>query len=113
MFRLEKESQWAYDHQIGTINLLPKRIVEIFGPPVPNPGEPEKCTGEYVFVADSGRRYSLHDWRETNLSEGPHAPSPQEFWSLMEPRELSIGSEDPVDIPELEAFQRFLVEMTR
>ncbi|OHB17518.1 MAG: hypothetical protein A2734_01270 [Parcubacteria group bacterium RIFCSPHIGHO2_01_FULL_40_30] len=62
LFSLEPNSEWGYDHGIGQILVPPRRLKEIFGDPVPNPGEPEKCTGEYIFVAvQSGRRYSVHD----------------------------------------------------
>ena len=81
-----------------------------FGDPIPNPGEPEKITGEYIFLAESGRRYSVHDWRDTNLTEGLDAASPEEFWRIAEPYELSIGGDTPVNTLELQSFKEWLIK---
>ena len=109
-FRIDSGNEWEYQYQIGGISISPRRLKEIFGKPVPNPGEPEKITGEYIFIATSGSRYSIHDWRSTNLSEGDNTPSPEEFWNISEPYELSIGGDEPVNLAELESFRDWLIK---
>lgn len=109
MFNLEVESDWGYESKIGEVEVFPRRLTEIFGDPIPNPGEPEKITGEYIFIAENGRRYSVHDYRDTNLLDDG-VPSPQEFWNKEEPYEFSIGGDHPVDKDELEKFKKWLVD---
>lgn len=110
MFTLEHDSDWGYEHQVGIVNVSPRRMKEVFGEPIPNPGEPEKITGEYIFLAPSEERYSVHDWRDTDLSEGDDAPSPEEFWNIKEPYELSIGGDEPIDAEKLKMFKEWLVK---
>lgn len=112
-FRLESNSEWDYDHSIGEVLVPPRRLKKVFGKPVPNPGEPEKCTGEYIFIARSGKRYSVHDWRDTNRTEGNDAPSPRKFWNISEPYALSLGVDELFDEIEVEQFKDWLTNKLR
>jgi len=76
---------------MGEVTAAPAAVVRLFGPP--SPGDGYKISGEYAFVNDGGEAFVLHDWMYTNLCS-EDGPTPEEFWAIKEPLELSISSLD-------------------
>ena len=79
-------------HKVGDFKVAPADLVRAFGPP-PLRGDAYKTSGEYRFVSDAGEVFALYDWKETSQyrEEEDYAPSPEEFWRLTNPMNLSIG----------------------
>ena len=76
---------------MGEVMAAPAAVVRLFGKP--SPGDGYKISGEYAFVNDRGEAFVLHDWMYINLCS-EDGPTPEEFWAIEEPLELSVSSLD-------------------
>jgi hypothetical protein len=111
-FRLDQDAKIDGTHLIGEITLIPRRLVDHFGPPAELDGY--KVSGKYSFIDHVGRVYTLCDWKATSLyddasreGEESSALTPEEFWGNENPDELQIGGRDDCDV---EAFKCWLTE---
>ena len=81
---------------VGEIEVAPRFLVERFGKPGPDDGI--RVSGYYTFRAKDGVIFTIHDYKSTTLwADDEGLPTPEEFWRLTEPVELSIGArgDDP------------------
>jgi hypothetical protein len=111
-FRPDLTANIAGTHGLGSIDLPPKALVDRFGPPRPFDGY--KVSGEYRFVDDAGRVYTLYDYKLTTLYGDPALgyppmPTPAEFWADDRPHSLSIGGTDDCDVPAFKVWLRYEV----
>ena len=102
-FALNPEADINGTYRIGEVALVPRRLVERFGPPGESDGY--KVSGMYCFEDSQGRIYTLYDWKETSLfndgmDEGDESfmPTPDEFWGNENPTTLQIGGRDDGDV---------------
>ena len=112
-FQHDPAAESGGTHQIGTIEIPPKSLVDEFGPP--GAGEGYKVSGTYTFTDDSGNVYTLHDWKATSLFDDAMEPgdeefaiTPEEFWGNWNPDTLIIGGSHACDV---EAFKAWLREV--
>jgi len=79
----------------GYAKIPPSTLKAVFGEP--RLADCYKVTGEWVFQAESGRVFTLYDYKQTSLywhNSGFEAPTPEEFWSLTIPVEFDIGGQN-------------------
>ena len=111
-FQLNPEADIDGTYRIGSITLVPRRLVDRFGPPSDADGY--KVSGQYRFVDQAGLVYTLYDWKRTSLfndglaeGEESSSPTPEEFWGNENPDQLQIGGRKGCDV---EAFKNWLKE---
>ncbi len=105
MFTLKPNADTIGITGMGEIEVSPAAVVKRFGPPAT--GDGLKISGEYVFVDGDGQPFVVHDWKATSLwAEG--YPSPGEYWTMVEPDELTISTRD-IDTREFEGW--FLAQL--
>src|SRR5258708_30261478 len=114
VFQLNPKGRIDGTHNIGEIRLIPRQLIEKFG-------QPEKCdeykvSGQYRFVDDSGRTYTLYDWKSTSLyndgaNDGVESefPTPEEFWAGEDPYNFQIGGTDDCDVGAFKVWLRYLI----
>jgi hypothetical protein len=97
IFKLTPDA-YSRDHgPVDDIVVPPARIVAEFGPAPPSTSDPRKISGEYKFTDESGRVFSLFDWKMTSLYD-PNFPPPEYFWSREDDHVLEIGAAKGVDV---------------
>lgn len=109
-FTLNPKADISGTHNIGSIKVVPHRLVERFGPP--SECDRYKVSGQYCFEDARGRTYTLYDWKETSLyvdrmrdGEESGLPTPEEFWGNEDPTTLNIGGREGHDV---DAFKTWL-----
>ena len=106
MFQLSPSSDTTGITEMGEVEVSPALIAKLFG--FPAKGDGYKVSGEYVFVDSNGNPFVVHDWKCTSLWDN-NFPTPEKFWTSVEPAELSISSPD-LDTQE---FQRWFLDQLR
>lgn len=111
-FKLAPNARLGGTYFRDRIMVSPKRLVEVFGPPLG--GDGYKVSGTYAFTDEAGHVFTVYDWKETSLfddglreGEESSAPTPEEFWGNWNPEVLHIGGRDAGDV---EAFKQWLTE---
>jgi hypothetical protein len=114
IFQLDFTARTDGTHNIGHINLSPAQLVERFG-------KPKKCdeykvSGQYTFVDDSARVYTLYDYKSTSLyndfiDQGIESelPTPEEFWAAGKPYDFQIGGKKNCDVGAFKVWLRYEV----
>ncbi|HRY70749.1 MAG TPA: hypothetical protein P5159_20215 [Phycisphaerae bacterium] len=72
---------------VGSLDMIPKLLVERFGKPFP--GDGNRVSGEFIFADGNGTTFYIYDWKMTG--EYNPALSPDEFWDLDDVVLLQIG----------------------
>ena len=113
-FQLDPNARHDGTHNIGHISLIPRQLVEQFGKP--GKCDEYKVSGEYTFVDDSGRVYTLYDWKSTSLyndqiDQGIESdlPTPEEFWANEKLYDFPIGGTKACDVGAFKVWLRYLV----
>ena len=111
-FRLDPTATHADTHGLGHIDLPPRALVDRFGPPATF--DEYKVSGQYRFVDDAGRMYTLYDYKVTSLYGDPALgyppmPTPAEFWADDRPATLNIGGQDGCDVAAFKVWLRYEV----
>lgn len=90
---------WAAD-----LEAVPTQMIQRFGAPH-HRGDQFKISGQYIFVDDDHRVFTLYDWKATALFD-TSCPSPLRFWNSNEVQNFAVGSldDDAAD------FKRWLLE---
>ncbi len=72
---------------IGTVDMIPKLLVERFGKP--SPGDGNKVSGEFIFADEHGAEFYIYDWKLT----GDYNPacSPERLWDFDDIVQLQVG----------------------
>jgi len=114
-FQLDHNRSFEGTHNIGYVKLIPRRLVEHFGRP--EKFDEYKVSGEYRFVDDSGRVYTLYDYKATSLYNDQidmgiesELPTPDEFWGAERPYDFCIGGTDDCDTGAFKVWLRYLVD---
>ncbi|HZK81677.1 MAG TPA: hypothetical protein VFC46_11430 [Humisphaera sp.] len=110
-FRINSEANTAGTHNVGSIKLVPRSLVNRFGPPLEMDGF--KVSGSFRFIDSADRVYTLYDWKATSLyidglvdGDESSLPTPKEFWGNEKPDEFQIGGTDDCDV---KAFKEWLM----
>ncbi len=111
-FRLDHAADVSGTHGLGEVRLSPRAVVERFGPPRSFDGY--KVSGNYTFVDDAGRPFTLYDWKLTSLYNDPamgypESPTPAAFWRDARPTTLNIGGRDDGDLAAFKVWLRYEV----
>lgn len=96
MFQLNPEANINGTSLQGYVRVAAADLVARFGQPEKSDGY--KVSGEYLFTDETGRVFTIYEYKETSLYDGD-GPSPQAFWSSTVPFNFHIGamSKDGVD----------------
>lgn len=87
-FHLAPNADINGTHKVGEICIRFLDLVTLFGMPEESDGY--KVSGEWRFVADDGRIFTIYDWKETSLYDSD-LPSVEEFRENPNPQMFSVG----------------------
>lgn len=86
----------------GFLQVIPRQLVERFGPPGPGSGD-RKVTGTYYFQDARQHLIQIHDWKATTLYDArpsAGAMAVVDFWTANVPQEFSVAATASVNLPE-------------
>ncbi len=76
---------------VGEIKVSPRFLVERFG--APGGGDGIRVSGEYTFRSMQDVVFTIHDYKSTTVwATDEELTTPEEFWRLAKPVELSVGA---------------------
>lgn len=91
MYIRDESLSSAGAYLVDEVHVPPRFLVDRFG--APSIGDGIRVSGQYTFRSKEGVVFTIHDYKSTTLwvtDEG--LPTPETFWRLTEPVELSIGA---------------------
>lgn len=116
-FRLTQDADIDRTHLLEEVEIAPKRLVELFGPPAK--ADDYKVSGQYAFTDGDGNVFTVYDWKATTLfakqeyepSQIVGVPTPEEFWSKADLELFSIGGRQGKG--DVAKFKEWLLEQVK
>ena len=94
-FHLTPNADINGTHKIGEIHIRFLDLVTMFGMPEESDGY--KVSGEWRFTSDSGKVFTIYDWKRTHLYDSS-LPSVEEFREYPEAQQFSVGGHEMAGI---------------
>lgn len=91
----------------GFLQVIPRQLVERFGPPGPGSAD-RKVTGKYYFQDARQHLIQIYDWKATTLYDAQPSAGTMavmDFWAANVPQEFSVAATASVNLP---AFAQWL-----